>query len=130
MKKLLALVIILMPVLAFGQFHDYDGHLEATWQPPTWGNPVDHYTYSYEINGVQDSLTGNTSNTFESSVSLANLGDWAILRLRSVSIFSDTSSMIVSDTAFYADQNGIGPPGFIQWVQGSPSIQTPAQTAH
>jgi hypothetical protein len=121
MKKLLLLILMLaLSSIAFAQFNDHDGQLEVTWQPPEYGNPLSHYIWSYKINGVADAITGisEAADTLENSATLANVGDWAIFYIRAISVVNDTSEMIVSDTAYYNTETGIGPPIGVTWIQG------------
>ena len=121
MKKLMIVFILMLaPALAFGQFYDHDGILKVTWSAPSEGNPLDHYIWSYNINGVVDSITGSAAiaDTINEEVTLANYGDWAIFNVQAVSIFDDVSAPAVSDTAFYKSEEGISPPRFVNWIQG------------
>jgi hypothetical protein len=113
-------LIFALASTASAQFHDNDGQLRATWASPDWGNPVDHYIWSYTVNGVADSVTGSSAaiDTVESSVTLDNLGDWAVFHIRAVSVLSDTSVEVVSDTAYFSLGTGIGPPRGVTWIQG------------
>jgi hypothetical protein len=106
-----------LPAIALAQFNDHDGHLVVTWSAPNTGNPLDHYIWSYKINGVADSLTGSSTatDTLNSAVNLAHIGDWAIFKIRAISIFSDTSTTVYSDTAYYNPEQGIGPPRGVNW---------------
>jgi hypothetical protein len=118
MKNLLIVAILIMlPALAAAQFYDTDGHLVISWQAPATGSPLDHYIWSYTINGVVDSVQGVTaaSGVRDSSVTLAQVGNWAIFKIRAVSIFSDTSVVVSSDTAYYNPGQGIGPPRGVTW---------------
>lgn len=121
MKRIL--IIFLLPLLgssALAQFNDHDGHLVATWSPPSYGNTLDHYIWSYTVNGVIDSVTGISPSdaTVDSSVVLAEVGHWAIFNIRAVSVLNDTSLVAVSDTAYYNTEQGIGPPTGVNWIQG------------
>lgn len=121
MRKLpILLFILLLPSMAAAQFNDHDGRLQATWSPPEYGNTLDHYIWSYEINSVADSVTGQSpaEDTLEISVTLMDIGDWAIFNIRAVSVVNDTSIVAVSDTAFYNMETGIGPPVGVNWIQG------------
>jgi hypothetical protein len=99
----MTLILLLFPALAAARFGDSDGRLMISWEAPAFGGPASLYIWSYEINGVQDSLTGSSSaeQTSDSSVSLASIHDWAIFSIRAISIAGDTSGDVVSDTAFY-----------------------------
>src|SRR5512140_2647090 len=111
MKKLLLLVALAtLPALALAQFHDHDGHLVIRWSPPNTGNTLASYVWSYNINGRADSLTGTASatDTTNSSVTLTHVGDWAIFKIRAVSVVNDSSIWAVSDTAYYNTDSGIG----------------------
>ncbi len=121
MKVLLFLAALaIIPATALAQFHDHDGHLQVRWSPPSNGNTPAGYIWSYTINGRIDSLTGTSpaADTTDNSVTLANIGDWAIFRIRAVSVVYDTSIWVVSDTAFYNTDSGIGPPRMVDWIQG------------
>ncbi len=121
MKKLtLLLMLLALPAVANAQFFDNDGQLEVEWAAPDYGNPLDHYIWSYEINGVADSVTGTSVAvaTTDNSVILAEIGHWAVFSIRAVSTVSDTSVVMVSDTAYYNLGTGIGPPTGVTWTQG------------
>ncbi len=121
MRKLpILLFVLLLPSLAAAQFNDHDGHLEATWSPPDYGNPLDHYIWSYRINTVADSVTGQSpaEDTLENSVILADVGDWAIFYIRAVSVMNDTSVFTIADTAYFNPEEDIGPPVGVNWIQG------------
>lgn len=121
MKKVLILMLLLvLPVSVLAQFNDHDGNLVVTWEAPDYGNPLDHYTWSYTINGVVDSLTGvsPSSAVQENSAILANVGDWAIFSIQAISVVDDSSDVIVSDTVYYNTELGIGPPRGVNWIQG------------
>ena len=121
MKRLFVLILLLaIPSITSAQFNDHDGQLEVTWQPPDYGNPLDHYIWSYTINSVADSVTGTSAaeDTLDNSVTLADVGDWAIFYIRAVSVVNDTSEVVVSDTAYYDTEDGIGPPSGVTWIQG------------
>jgi hypothetical protein len=117
---LFSLLLLLMPALSQAQFFDHDGQLEITWAEPGYGNPLDHYIWSYTINGVTDSITGTSAAgaTADSSVTLNEVGHWAVFHIRAVSTVSDTSVVVVSDTAYYNLGTGIGPPTGVTWIQG------------
>lgn len=117
---MLIVIFGLIPAAVLARFNDLDGHLVVTWQPPAYGNPLHHYIWSYTINGVTDSLRGTSpaADTLNNSVTLSNVGDWAIFHIRAVSTVNDTSSAAVSDTAFYNTGLGIGPPRGVTWIQG------------
>ncbi len=114
---LLVVIIGLTPLVALAQFNDHDGHLVVSWQPPAYGNPLDHYIWSYTINGVVDSVTGTSAgvDTLNNSVTLTAIGDWAVFHIRAVSTVNDTSTVAYSDTAFYNTGEGIGPPRGVTW---------------
>ena len=121
MRKLLLLfLIIVLPSTAMAQFNDHDGQLEVIWSPPDFGNPLDHYIWTYEINGVADSVTGQSpgEDTLENSVTLTTIGDWAVFYIQAVSILNDTSIVAMTDTAYYNPETGIGPPVGVNWIQG------------
>ncbi len=120
MRILILLIVLSAPSLVRAQFNDHDGMLTATWSPPEFGNPLDHYIWSYEINAVTDSLAGESpaGDTLETSAVLADIGDWAIFHIRAISIMNDTSVVAVSDTAYYNPETGIGPPTGVNWIQG------------
>lgn len=120
MKTTLLICLLVLSVQANAQFNDHDGQLDVSWQAPDFGNPLDHYFWSYEVNSVVDSLTGqsNAQDTLESSMVLATVGDWAIFRIWAVSTFDDTSIVAISDTAYYNPEEGIGPPTGVNWIQG------------
>lgn len=113
---------ILISLILFGIFIsdsgkaqsiDIDGFLEVAWNAPAYGDPVDHYIWSYTINGVKDSVTGTSSNAIltDNSVQLINLGDWAIFSVQAISVSSDTSTASVSDTVYYLLSDGGNPGG-------------------
>jgi hypothetical protein len=121
MKKiLLVMFLLILPSIALAQFNDHDGHLEVIWQEPEYGNPLDHYIWSYTINSVVDSVTGTSAaeDTLENSVTLAEVGDWALFYIRAISTVNDTSEVAISDTAYYNTGTGIGPPVGVTWIQG------------
>ena len=121
MKRLFVLILLLsIPSIASAQFNDHDGQLDVTWQAPDYGNPLDHYIWSYTINNVADSVTGTSSaeDTLDNSVTLADVGDWAIFYIHAVSVVNDTSEVAISDTAYYNTEDGIGPPSGVTWIQG------------
>jgi hypothetical protein len=117
---IVAICIWLIPAAASAQFHDHDGHLSVRWQAPAYGNPLDHYSWSYTINGVADSILGTSqaADTLNSAVNLATIGDWAIFKIRAISTIHDTSTWAVSDTVTYDTDSGIGPPRGVTWIQG------------
>lgn len=108
--------IVLIASAAFA-YSDHDGALKIQWVHPTGGNPLDHYEWSYDINGVTDSLTGTTTGTVENSVTLGAVGDYAVFRIRAISTIGDVSSYAVSDTAFFDTELGIDPPSGLTWIQ-------------
>lgn len=123
LKLIIVMFVIILglcPLAALAQFHDHDGYLTVRWQPPAYGNPLDHYSWSYTINGVIDSLVGTSpaTDTLDSSVTLAAVGNWAIFKIRAISTVQDTSTWAVSDTAAYDTDSGIGPPRGVTWIQG------------
>jgi len=121
MKKfLIILLIAFISPSAFAQFNDHDGILVATWSPPSYGNTLDHYFWVYTINGIVDSVMGTSpaDATTDSTVTLANIGDWALFSISAVSVVNDTSTVAVSDTAYYDTEQGIGPPTGVNWIQG------------
>lgn len=120
MRRWLLLLIMAIPSAAEAQFNDHDGQLTIVWVSPSYGNPLDHYIWSYKINGVADSVTGQSAagDTLNSSAILADVGDWAIFDIRAVSIFHDTSAVALSDTAYYNPEQSIGPPRGVNWIQG------------
>ncbi len=119
-KLLISLVVVMLPAAALAQFHDHDGHLRVRWSAPSTGNPLASYIWSYTINGVADSITGTApaADTTNSAVTLAQIGNWAIFKIRAVSVVNDTSVWAISDTAFYNTDIGIGPPRLVNWIQG------------
>ncbi len=105
LSKLIALLtVILIPSMSAARFIDLDGQLHVHWSPPAYGGTVDHYLWSYNINGVADSITGSSPaiDTSNASVTLANTGDWAIFSVRAVASAGDTSTAAVSDTVLYS----------------------------
>jgi len=121
MKIIIPLLLaVLTAATAKAQFNDRDGHLVISWQAPDYGNPLDHYIWSYDINGTTDSLTGTSAAnaTADSTVTLSDVGDWAIFTIRAISVVGDTSEAVVSDTAYYNTGDGIGPPRGVTWIQG------------
>lgn len=120
MKRFLLLIMLCVPTAAFAQFNDHDGQLVSRWHAPAFGAPVDHYIWSYTINGVADSIAGiaAANDTLNNAVSLSVIGNWAIFNIAAVSIFGDTSEAAVSDTAYYNPESGIGPPEGVTWLQG------------
>ncbi len=120
MRRLFLGILVFVPALALAQFHDHDGHLQARWQAPAVGTPLSHYLWSYTINGRADSLTGIAAagDTLHNTVILAEVGDWAVFKIRAISVVHDTSTWAVSDTAIYDTDTGIGPPRGVSWIQG------------
>ena len=121
MRKIVLIALLLvMPVTGSAGFFDNDGQLEITWAAPSYGNPLDHYIWSYTVNGVVDSVAGSSAAgvTSDNSVTLAQVGDWAVFQIRAVSTVNDTSTVVVSDTAYYNLGTGIGPPTGVTWIQG------------
>lgn len=123
MKTLLVGVVCalaIFPTISTAEFHDHDGHLVALWLPPAYGTPLDHYEWTYTINGVADSVTGISAagDTVENSISLSSIGDWAVFKVRAISTVQDTSTWAVSDTVMYDTDTGIGPPRGVTWIQG------------
>lgn len=113
-------VICLVLLLAFAapasaQYFDDDGKLVAEWQPPTYGNPVAGYLLKYEINSVVDSVVVFTTALADSTVALLTPGDSALVRVQAISVFSDTSSVVTSDVAYYKIGTGIGPINGLIW---------------
>ncbi len=126
MKKLLiALVVIFLTTAASAQFYDADGQLNLNWSPPTTGNPVASYIISYKINSVADSIVLSTVGLSDNSVFLTELGDSCSAYLRAVSIFNDTSVVVLSPTAYFA-ATGIGAPTGPLWSEDPLPIQTQA----
>lgn len=121
-KILLVMFLLILPSMALAQFNDHDGLLEVIWQEPdtSIGNPLDYYIWSYTITSVVDSVTGTSAaeDTLENSVTLAEVGDWALFYIRAISTVNDTSEVAVSDTAYYNTGTGIGPPRGVTWIQG------------
>jgi hypothetical protein len=103
-KIIIGVVLTLLPSIAAARFVDVDGHLHANWSAPAYGDPVDHYIWSYNINGVVDSVTGSSPaiDTSDASVTLTNTSDWAIFSVRAVGSSGDTSTAAVSDTVVYS----------------------------
>lgn len=102
-----ALSIILMFFLveyAVARYDDFDGHLKIFWSPPAYGNTPHSYVFSYTINGISDSVTGVSPINVQSdsSVILANQGDWAVFSIRAISTQGDTSTLAISDTAYFS----------------------------
>jgi hypothetical protein len=120
MKRLLAGILVVIPTVSTAEFHDHDGDLIAAWQPPAYGTPLDHYEWSYTINGVVDSVTGISAadDSLDNSVALTAIGDWVVFKVRAISTVQDTSTWAVSDTAVYDTDTGIGPPRGVTWIQG------------
>jgi hypothetical protein len=100
---LISISIIYQPENVFARFNDADGHLKVYWSPPISGDTVESYLWSYGIVGVADSIAGISDAVarIDSSVTLANPGDWAVFSIRAVSINHDTSTAVTSDTAYY-----------------------------
>ena len=111
-----AVLVLLIAITCNGQFKDSDGRLAAHWNPPTFGDPVSHYAFSYDINGIKDSISGGTSLLYDSSAVLTNLGDSAVFHIVAISIFNDTSATATSGVAVYA-KGIIGPPIDVIWVR-------------
>lgn len=116
MKRLLVCCLLLLSSAALA-VNDHDGDLKIQWVAPTGGNPLDHYEWSYDINGVVDSVTGTSSGTFDNSVVLADVGDYAVFRIRSISTIGDVSNYAVSDTVYFDTELGINPPSGLMWIQ-------------
>jgi len=133
MRKVYLSALLILVVgfsVSEAQFHDPDGILGAGLVYPTTGNPFDHFVVSYDINGVVDSIVVETTANFDSSVVLANPGDSCIARMIAISVFNDTSNVITSPIAYYADPSGIGDPGFFWIPDSSPPIrirETPSE---
>ncbi|MEW6411008.1 MAG: T9SS type A sorting domain-containing protein [Candidatus Zixiibacteriota bacterium] len=106
------LLLILMPGRLLSQSVDSDGHLLVRWGPPPYGDNLDHYAWSYNINGVNDSVTGTSSSsvTQDNSVTLERPGDWAIFSIRAVSVYNDVSQAATSDTVSFMTVVGVDDP--------------------
>lgn len=109
MKKIFLLVFLAIPSVLAALDPTENGDLIVAWQPPDQGNPLDHYIWTYTINGVDDSIIGWSSaqTTAESSAVLTNVGDWAVFKIRAISTLSDTSIQAISDTAILLETQGI-----------------------
>jgi hypothetical protein len=109
MKKYFLFVFLAIPSLLAAQFPTDNGHLIIVWMPPDWGNPLNHYIWTYTINGVNDSIIGWSSaqTSMDSSAILNNVGDWAVFKIRAISTLSDTSIEVMSDTAILIETQGI-----------------------
>jgi len=104
---------MLIPGIAWGGFVDLDGHLVISWQPPDFGDAVDHYAWSYNINGVTDSVTGTSfaGELIENSVTLIGTGHWAVFNIWAVTASGDSSVVAASDTAVYSLSVDVTDPG-------------------
>jgi hypothetical protein len=114
MKNILMLVLLVIPSLSAARVAFDNGDLIIAWLPPDQGNPLDHYIWTYTINGIEDSITGWSSarTTSDSSAVLTNVGDWAVFKIRAISIISDTSIQVISDTAVLLESQGIDTSGY------------------
>jgi len=112
MAKLLirCLLILFLASSANSRFSDSDGRIKIFWDPPDSVQTLAGYNWSYTINGAVDSLTGTapSSRTADSSVTLTRVGDWAIFKIRAISVQYDTSLWAISDTVFYSSSNLAG----------------------
>jgi hypothetical protein len=109
MKKISLLLFLAIPSLLSAQVPADSGNFIIAWMPPDQGNPLDHYIWTYTINGVDDSIIGWSSaqTTRDSSAVLTNVGDWAVFKIRAISTLSDTSIQVISDTAILLESQGI-----------------------
>jgi len=101
------------------EYRDDDGQLGLSLNEPTTGNPLSHYLVEYNVNGdstIVREIPRDPSGgeVIDSTVVLLDKGQWCVASVRAISVVissvQDTSSVVVSDTAFYADPTGIGPP--------------------
>lgn len=127
-KKLAALIvlitILLVPIKVVAIDIDDDGILGAAWSAPAVGNVPTGYALSYTINDITDSITTEVIGLTDSSVVLNNVGDWALLNVRSYfeywSEFQQQtvrvySVMAVSDTVIFDQVISVDPPTGIHW---------------
>jgi len=116
---LMLAAIFFVSIASADTYKDDDGVLGLKWlNPNTEGtNPLKGILISYEVNGVMDAFVSfvPASGTRDSTVILNNIGDWAIARLRAISIVGDTSAVLISDTALFALPTGIDPPTAPIW---------------
>lgn len=104
MIKIFLTIVLIISTSAYTAVNDPDGVLNVEWSAPAYGKTVDHYIFSYDINGVTDSVTGSSLSGFttDNSVTLENLGDFAVFKVRAVSVDDDTSSFAYSDTVIFS----------------------------
>jgi hypothetical protein len=109
--------IYIWNVDANAQYMDNDGQLACQWGQPTFGSEIlKEYLLAYTVNGVDSSIVVvDLTIQEDSTIVLANIGDWAVVEVRSISIFDDTSVAVISDTAYYNEGTGIGPPNGVIW---------------
>ena len=109
MKRLFIIIFLVFAAIISTLNIAQGGRLIVSWSPPDQGNPLDHYIWSYTINGVNDSLTGWSSaqTTIDSSAVLGHYGDWAVFKIRAVSTSWDTSTAAISDTAILLEAQDI-----------------------
>jgi len=124
MRKLLLLLPLLLAVNIMAAQGDDDGILGAAWDAPATGNTPTGYELSYTVNGVLDSITTNVSELQDSSTVLIDVGDWAVLNIRSYydywseydqQIIREFSMSAVSDTVVYTTSVYVNPPTGIRW---------------
>lgn len=114
-KLLIVLVVFLfLASTANAQYKDDDGILVLQWGPPDDGNPVSHYVINYNVNN-DSTIQVETAQLEDSTVVLANYGNFCVANIFAISIFSDTSIAVIPDTAYYASSTGIGPPTGVIW---------------
>ena len=109
LMALIMLAMLIMVVTSKAADVDNDGILGAAWSAPVAGNVPTGYALAYTINGVSDSVVVEVVGLKDSSAVLTNIGDWALLDIRSYyeywSEFQQQdvrvySVMVVSDTVF------------------------------
>ena len=128
---LIVITAILLSAPAQATFIDLDGRLEITWSPPQYGTDLDYYIYSYNINGITDSVTGtaSSSTTSDNSVQLINTGDWAVFEIQSVSNNGDTSIVAYSDTVKFSLTVDIDEPELLPESYSIDVYPNPVQTS-
>lgn len=126
MKKLILYILFMLVALSiscqvsYAEFRDPDGAMVLSWAPPTSGNPVNYYQIRYVVNpkvgsSIDSVITVETTRLEDSTVILLLKGQCVVAGIRAISVLSDTSVFVWSDTAYYADPAGIGPPTNVMW---------------
>jgi hypothetical protein len=117
------LVTLLLVSVSSAATNDSDGILGAAWDAPLTGSAPTGYELIYRINGT-DLSPLYTAGVRDSSVVLANVGDWATLTVRSYHDYwsefvQDTirvySVSAISDTVVFDQAVTVDPPTGIHW---------------